>query len=701
MESSNMASPIPRIIALPASTPLCATCAAVFSCRPRDFPYLEDIYTTDDGETWNEKLLLESTTHCFEDGAVNGCRLCKLFMAGVITVDCVTEQMRKNRYLPEGQKYKLVFSVIAPDVGHPRLRISLLGGPGECHFRQLTCLLQLIPDVKKYHFDRESWTASSPNLELVKGWIDNCERNHAVCRVYRQKVMSDRGPSRLLSLGSESSPHLRICDKGLENVRYASLSHCWGTNMPLRLLHSSVAAMRKDIKLEDLNSTFRDAITVCRHMGLQYLWIDSLCIIQDSIEDWLSESNKMYSIYSNAVLNICGTANNPKGLLVKRNEEEVHTNRIVINWDGVCAGVFFAMLEDLWLLDVYSSPLNSRGWVLQERFLSQRNLHFGNRQLFWECQEQISCELTPDGLVDGMRPHRAWQKVLSLEYDTAERLSLFGDEAEDLIPYHIWGMIVHAFSDSTLTFGTDKLIAISALARYCQTHLSLKGEYLAGLWSSHVAYQLLWEAWPTVHGQRQRDYRAPTWSWASVDDTVYDPCTVLYADERDIVIEIKQWNIDLVSTDKYGPISGGYITIAGRLARAVVCSDREIYDRPRYDLMLALDCFIRTEGDYRKDTLFEGSTEPLVITLYQNLVVMPVRKELDIKSNSACWYGLVLRPVEGSKGTFERLGKYRAARNEEALFEQAFADFDLKAEESGLAFESKGENGIMYTVKII
>ncbi|KAH9211843.1 heterokaryon incompatibility protein-domain-containing protein, partial [Leptodontidium sp. 2 PMI_412] len=362
-------------------------------------------------------------------------------------------------------------------------------------------LLRLIPDVEKYQLELGAWTGSKSSLDIAKGWMKKCDTNHQDCHSYKQQVKSDKSPSRLLSLGSVTSPHLQLCDENLGHVEYATLSHCWGTNMILKLVTSNIDAMKKAIDPEDLSPTFRDAVAVCRHLGLRYLWIDSLCIIQDSAQDWQYESSRMHSVYSNAILNVCGTAANPQGLFVERKNEHVHTGPILVDWEGVCQGVYFCMPEGVWIDEVHHSPLNERGWVLQERLLSQRNLHFGENQLFWECQQHTACELTPDGFEGEMRPEPYTQKVLN----------------DTLSSYAIWDMIVNKYSNSKLTFGEDRLIAVSALARHCQTHLGLEGEYLAGIWSRYIPYQLLWETDVNVHGERQRGYQAPTWSWASMD----------------------------------------------------------------------------------------------------------------------------------------------------------------------------------------
>ena len=103
------------------------------------------------------------------------------------------------------------------------------------------------------------------------------------------------------------SAHLRITDEDIGTEQFATLSHCWGDRIPIKLLTTNVEAMKTQIHEEDLTPNFRDAVAVCRHLDLRYLWIDSLCIIQDSAEDWLHESSRMHSVYSNSALNIHAT----------------------------------------------------------------------------------------------------------------------------------------------------------------------------------------------------------------------------------------------------------------------------------------------------------------------------------------------------------------------------------------------------------
>ena len=169
------------------------------------------------------------------------------------------------------------------------------------------------------------------------------------------------------------------------NVEYMTLSHCWGPKPPIRLTRANIENMKAGILVGDLPRSFQNAIVVTGWFQCRYLWIDSLCIIQDSKEDWQSESGLMRHVYKNAWLNIAATAaaDSSSGLFVDRKPLLVSTGAVSISWEGnLPTGMFYFFLRDFWEDEVGRAPLNRRAWVVQERFLSRRNLHFGSRGLF-------------------------------------------------------------------------------------------------------------------------------------------------------------------------------------------------------------------------------------------------------------------------------------------------------------------------------
>jgi Heterokaryon incompatibility protein (HET) len=247
------------------------------------------------------------------------------------------------------------------------------------------------------------------SVELSSRWLDECQFNHNKCR---GAPRDDKFlPTRLIDVGEPGKnvePLLYVPD-GNEKCpaeHYMTLSHCWGPKeiaekVP-RLLLANLKDRMTQIVTSDLPATFQHAIAITRKLGIRYLWIDSLCIIQDSDEqsDWLRESARMGDVYANSYCNIAATAakDGTMGCFSERNPILVNPLRIEVSWSGLTAGTYCAIDGDMWDREVDCAPLNQRAWVFQERFLTPRNLSFGARRLFWECQERRACETFPTGL---------------------------------------------------------------------------------------------------------------------------------------------------------------------------------------------------------------------------------------------------------------------------------------------------------------
>jgi hypothetical protein len=162
---------------------------------------------------------------------------------------------------------------------------------------------------------------------------------------------------------------------------------------------------RPAILVTDMPKTFQEAVQVSRRLGVRYLWIDSLCIIQDKGDlDWYREASLMNKVYLHSYCNISATdaEDNTKGLFLSRRPQNLGPWNVKVNLTGIepDIGLVDCMMTDafLWWRNIRDSPLNQRGWVLQERPLSPRILHFCRNEMFWECREHAACESLPGGL---------------------------------------------------------------------------------------------------------------------------------------------------------------------------------------------------------------------------------------------------------------------------------------------------------------
>lgn len=258
-----------------------------------------------------------------------------------------------------------------------------------------------------------------------------------------------------------------------------------------------------------LVGSFTDAIEATRQLGFQYLWIDSLCIIQGDLMDWKQEAALMANVYANSTLNLAAAAA-PDGDTGCFSEEarkrtvgwkvSVRTDkepRDCVIWDCTIPNFSLELL--------HTSVLDSRAWVFQERFLAPRTLHFTKDQLLWECRATMACETFPDTFFDGAIPLAGMQPHGS--YDATR----------------LWSLVVTGYTWGHLTFSRDKLVAISDVARlFASENL---GRYLAGMWENDLVQQLAWHTYIGRMSQVQNVeiYRAPSWSWASIGGCVFQP----------------------------------------------------------------------------------------------------------------------------------------------------------------------------------
>lgn len=145
--------------------------------------------------------------------------------------------------------------------------------------------------------------------KLVKQWHSKCLSTHPFCK--KSMVNCERVlPKRVVDVGGNDNTGIHLLDsttKGLDSA-YVALSHCWGQSRHLLLKRDNVESLKADIPWKDLPRTFQDAINVTRALGIRYIWIDSLCIIQDDKMDWEVEAEKMGALYSNASFVIAATA---------------------------------------------------------------------------------------------------------------------------------------------------------------------------------------------------------------------------------------------------------------------------------------------------------------------------------------------------------------------------------------------------------
>lgn len=389
----------------------------------------------------------------------------------------------------------------------------------------------------------EANTGSDAMVKQIQRWINTCQRDHPTCGASETSSL----PARLIFVGNDAEPGaLRLVQTSDKSplVQYLALSHCWGGAHITTLTKQNYGDFTQHIDNDTLPRNFRDAIHVARRLGISYIWIDSLCIIQDSPEDWLKESQEMYVIFSNAMCTIASTASSTPfgGCFRNRNplgRLPLHLTRSQSTSDGddepaLCVDLASADRERRIQEDVEQSPLNQRGWAFQERSLSTRIVHFAENAVIFECDMLYTSDL------DETRPQLARQTTYRRQRDVDDLLSAGqgmmsgrNDDGSDgggstqalkdsVVRLRLefnrrWYGMVAAYTSRALTRRTDRLVAFSGVAVKMSQMSELT--YVAGLWEENILYNLLWVALGKP-GKRPAEYRAPTWSWASIDNPV-------------------------------------------------------------------------------------------------------------------------------------------------------------------------------------
>jgi hypothetical protein len=313
--------------------------------------------------------------------------------------------------------------------------------------------------------------------------------------------------------------------------------------------------MRQRISWESLPSAFQDAILVAFKLQIRYLWIDSLCILQDNKEDWEQEASKMADYYQNAHVTIAANfISDPTRSFLALKDARWIPKRFEVVSKQLPHSFLHARRVCASLMDPAPgtglTPLAGRGWAWQENVLSCRVLHYLESEIIWECRTSTCCE---DETL-AREPYNYCQQMKDL------RLS----------PYLMWQSWVGTFSERSLTFESDRLPAISGAAKLVST--STGSQYLAGLWRDNIIEDLLWKYISPMNEFLERDRLQsrtgiPSWSWASLSWPVYYP-TVM---ERPTLINFKpavsvlDAHCSVPGLNPFGEVTAGHLRIKGSL----------------------------------------------------------------------------------------------------------------------------------------
>ena len=402
------------------------------------------------------------------------------------------------------------------------------------------------------NLSRQTWSLSC--FDKLLAWCQTCTENHSRCGVQSDTVL----PNRVLYIKYDPEGlHVKLVEGTGKVGRYICLSHCWGilgATQPVRLTKENKPLFEKELPLLSMPQTFRDVLPLVRRLGISYLWIDSLCILQDDNYDWHREAAAMSSVYQNSWLTIAATASSNSNEGLYRVLDKYHYSTKLKEFRSIRLNLEHPFDGKPWGTKTF--PLLSRGWVFQERLLPPRVVHFTQHELIFECREGFWCEC---GIY---KSHGYNQTTPKLSYN--QMITKVGPENSER-----WHDIVSEYSRLDLSFDKDRLPAISGIAKHLQsTSKQELGKYLAGLWEGSLEFDLLWYALhlPRVLN-RPQPKSAPSWSWASVKGKIgYEKSTSLYRSGQH-AMKVLGHNISPLGPDTFGELRFGHLIISGFVAR--------------------------------------------------------------------------------------------------------------------------------------
>lgn len=325
-------------------------------------------------------------------------------------------------------------------------------------------------------------------FQSLRVFLQNCSSCHSKCSAADVAPL----PTRVLKVsGSPKTPSVRLYEPKGQKGRYCALSHCWGPPH-LRPLTTTIENLKHhliNIPCESLPRTFREAAQGVLAMGFEYVWIDSLCIIQDDTSDWEAEAKKMGLYYGNATLVIAAADSESSTVGLRITEGRDHS-RIVVPYilDGKQQGSFYMAVvpPEVSRRQPSDGILSTRAWVFQEWHLGRRIVFCMQGTFWWKCSSQESDE-----------------------WGVLERLYLPRKES--------WLDILRMYSAKRLTFSTDRIPALLGIVAYVQEQQNRHDTFRfdCGVWTDGLVEQLLWRVTRPI--VQKGNPAMPSWSWAAVE----------------------------------------------------------------------------------------------------------------------------------------------------------------------------------------
>lgn len=456
--------------------------------------------------------------------------------------------------------------------------------------------------------------------------------------------------------------------------QYVALSHCWGSCPTLKTLSTNIERFRIGVPLQDLPSTFKDAVKMTKQLGFDYIWIDSLCIVQDSPTDWEEQSNLMALVYGNAelVLAALSASSTEDGFLRERKgHRESPLQLISCHNHDITLNLRYRLLEPK-DVEFMRDALDCRAWALQERLLARRYLAFGSQDTSWTCTTSLACEC------------EYWRVASIWRRESPNVARVLRDSTDEELTNCWRGKVLQHYFRRRLTVPSDKLVAISAIASVFQEKLG--PDYCAGIWQRDLIPGLLWGSGGQRHTGYASDHSAPSWSWASLPTLDLGSHKKYWGNSKsEALAKILETKTTAATTNPFGSVHSGFIKLRGQMWRAEVTASELLIPLPK-----GRDHWLKIEGYFKNwfmiffDTsmmmvdvcLSDGGKERSMRRVRReeaqakfyignldehetvNLCMVPLLREIKarIGSKESRTYGLILGRSSKDPTKFERIG---------------------------------------------
>ncbi|CAK47986.1 HET-domain-containing protein [Aspergillus niger ATCC 13496] len=417
-------------------------------------------------------------------------------------------------------------------------------------------------------------SAAPQCFALIESWIKRCESDHPECKGMRENSLVN--PKRLLQISStleESCVHLVQVEKS-DSPRYTALSHCWGNTLGFKTTRQNLEAHTTEgIMISKLPRTYQHAIDISKRIGCQYVWIDSICIVQDSKEEWELACETMGHIYGNAhvVIGATHAPNDSAGIYTDRKNKVAYLEN---RGKRVPILVREKIRHDVWQNDEpswqawndQSMPLFGRAWAFQERLLARRIIHYTQEEIVWECISDSWCECGRLGT--DRYPRERFPQLNNFKTRYAQVIKY----GSDMDRFGLWLSVIDQYQARGITHPKDRLPALEAIAEQVNRD-DLMGLYVAGMWVDWLVGSLLWRADANSSKVAKKDEShkrpnpssAPTWSWLSVEGPISTW-------GRNSQSDIKLVNIEytLAGDNIYGPYNTAKLELEGQMIGVMI-----------------------------------------------------------------------------------------------------------------------------------